>query len=89
MFLVFLFLKITYLTNPTMVELNDLPDDSVPENPCAFQEITTHTAGQTGVMTNVISNFKKVINPENSTIMLCSPTSLRTISQLFIMPPAL
>lgn len=88
MFLVFLFLKITYLTNPTMVELNDLPDNSVPENHCAFQEITTYTAGQTGVMTNVISNFKKVIDPENS-IMLCSPTSVRTISQFFIMPPAL
>lgn len=69
-----------------MVELSHLPDNSVPEILCAFQEITTHTAVQTEVMTDMNSNLKQVISPEYPTTMPCSSTSFRTVSQLFIMP---
>lgn len=59
---------------------------SVPVNSNVLQEITIHTVGQTRVMISIISTLKWMLNPDNSTIMFCSPTSHRTISHLSSYP---
>lgn len=59
---------------------------SVPANSNVLQEITIHTVGQTTVMISMTSTLKWTLNPDNSTIMFCSPTSNRTISHLSSYP---